>query len=165
MDIFLCDIGGDGLVVLFLYGLLVDGLLWDVVVECFLGYCCFVFELLLGLYMMLFVDCSWLMMEGVVDFVVDVFDEFDVCDVMVVGNDIGGVFVQLLVMCWFECVGWFVLMLCDVFEVFLLLLFKLLFVVGCSVVGLNLVIQLLRFGLGCWLLIVYGKLFKCVGDE
>src|SRR3954467_9106022 len=64
MEIPLRDTGGDGPVVLFLHGLLVDGSLWDAVVERLPDHRCLVPELPLGSHTTPFADRSRLTMEG-----------------------------------------------------------------------------------------------------
>jgi pimeloyl-ACP methyl ester carboxylesterase len=165
MDIPLRDTGGDGQVVLFLHGLLVDGSLWDAVVERLPGHRCVVPELPLGSHTTPFPDRSRITMEGVADLAADVLDELDVRNVTVVGNDTGGALAQLLVTRRPERVGRLVLTPCDAFEVFPPPLFKLLFLAGRSSAGLNLGIQPLRLGFGRRLPIAYGKLSIRAGDE
>jgi pimeloyl-ACP methyl ester carboxylesterase len=164
VEIPLRDTGGDGPVVVFLHGLLVDGSLWDAVVERLPGHRCLVPELPLGSHTAPFADRSRLTMEGVADLVADLLDELGVSDVTVVGNDTGGAIAQLLVTRRPERVGRLVLTPCDAFEVFPPALFKPLFLLGRTSLGLNLGIQPLRTPLGRRLPIAYGKLTKRASD-
>jgi pimeloyl-ACP methyl ester carboxylesterase len=165
VDIPLRDSGGDGPVVLFLHGLLVDGSLWDAVVERLPGHRCLVPELPLGSHTTPFADRSRLTMEGVADLAADVLDELGVDDVTVVGNDTGGALAQLLVTRRPARIGRLILTPCDAFEVFPPPLFKLLFALGRTAFGLNAGIQPLRTRFGRRLPIAYGKLSKRASDE
>jgi pimeloyl-ACP methyl ester carboxylesterase len=165
MEIPLRDTGGDGPAVLFLHGLLVDGSLWDGVVERLPGHRCLVPELPLGSHTTPFADRSRLTPEGVADLAADLLDELDVRDVTVVGNDTGGALAQLLVTSRPERIGRLVLTPCDAFETFPPPLFKLLFVLGRTAFGLNAGIQPLRVKFGRRLPIAYGKLTKRATDE
>ena len=165
VEIALRDTGGDGPVVVFLHGLLVDGSLWDAVVERLPGHRCLVPGLPLGSHTAPFADRSRLTMEGVADLVGDLLDELGVGDVTVVGNDTGGAIAQVLVTRRPERVGRLVLTPCDAFEVFPPPLFKPLFLLGRTALGLNLGIQPLRTSLGRRLPIAYGKLSKRASDE
>jgi pimeloyl-ACP methyl ester carboxylesterase len=164
VEIALRDTGGDGPVVVFLHGLLVDGSLWDAVVERLPGHRCLVPELPLGSHTVPFPDRSRLTIEGVADLAADLLDELGVSDVTVVGNDTGGAIAQLLVTRRPERVGRLVLTPCDAFEVFPPPLFKPLFLLGRTSLGLNLGIQPLRTPLGRRLPIAYGKLTKRATD-
>jgi pimeloyl-ACP methyl ester carboxylesterase len=165
VEIPLRDTGGDAPPVLFLHGLLVDGSLWDAVVDRLPGHRCLVPELPLGSHTAPFADRSRLTPEGVADLAADVLDELDVRDVTVVGNDTGGLLAQLLVTRRPERVGRLILTPCDAFETFPPPLFKLLFLLGRSAAGLNFGIQPLRFGFGRRLPIAYGRLTKRASDE
>ncbi len=165
VEIALRDTGGDGPPVLFLHGLLVDGSLWDAVVERLPGHRCLVPELPLGSHTAPFADRSRLTPEGVADLAADLLDELDVRDVTVVGNDTGGALAQLLVTRRPERVGRLILTPCDAFETFPPPLFKLLFVLGRTALGLNFGIQPLRFAFGRRLPIAYGKLTRKATDE
>jgi pimeloyl-ACP methyl ester carboxylesterase len=164
MEIPLRDTGGDGPAVLFLHGLLVDGSLWDGVVERLPGHRCLVPELPLGSHTTPFADRSRLTPEGVADLAADLLDELDVRDVTVVGNDTGGALAQLLVTRRPGRVGRLVLTPCDAFETFPPALFKPLFVLGRAAWGLNFAIQPLRTRAGRRLPIAYGRLSKRATD-
>jgi pimeloyl-ACP methyl ester carboxylesterase len=165
VDIQLRDTGGDGPPILFLHGLLVDGSVWDPVVERLPDYRCLVPELPLGSHTTPFPDRSRLTPEGVASLAADLLDELDVTDVTLVGSDTGGALAQLLVTSRPERIGRLVLTPCDAFETFPPPLFKLLFVLGRSAAGLNFGIQPLRFPFGRRLPIAYGKLTKRGSDD
>jgi pimeloyl-ACP methyl ester carboxylesterase len=164
VEIPLRDTGGDGPPVLFLHGLLVDGSLYDGVVERLPEHRCLVPELPLGSHTTPFVDRSKLTPAGVAGLVADLLDELDVRDVMVVGNDTGGAIAQLLVTIRPERVGRLILTPCDAFETFPPPLFKPLFVLGRTAWGLNAAIQGLRLPLGRRLPIAYGRLSLRASD-
>jgi pimeloyl-ACP methyl ester carboxylesterase len=165
VEIPLRDTGGDGPPVLFLHGLLVDGSLWDAVVERLPGHRCLVPELPLGSHTTPFPDRSRLTMEGIADLAADLLDDLGLSDVTVVGNDTGGALAQLLVTRRPERVGRLILTPCDAFEVFPPPLFKPLFVLGRSSSGLNFGIQPLRTAFGRRLPIAYGRLSRRASDE
>jgi pimeloyl-ACP methyl ester carboxylesterase len=164
VDIPLRDTGGDGPPVLFLHGLLVDGSLYDAVVERLPDHRCLVPELPLGSHTAPFADRSRLTPEGVADLAADVLDELDVRDVTVVGNDTGGAIAQLLVTRRPERVGRLILTPCDAFETFPPALFKPLFLLGRTAWGLNAAIQGLRLPPGRRLPIAYGRLSRRATD-
>jgi pimeloyl-ACP methyl ester carboxylesterase len=165
VDIPLRDTGGDGPPVLFLHGLLVDGSVWDPVVERLPGHRCLVPELPLGSHTAPFPDRSRLTPQGVASLAADVLDELDLTDVTLVGSDTGGALAQVIVASRPERVGRLILTPCDAFETFPPPLFKLLFVMGRSAAGLNFGIQPLRFSFGRRLPIAYGRLTKRASDD
>jgi pimeloyl-ACP methyl ester carboxylesterase len=164
VEIPLRDTGGDGPAVLFLHGLLVDGSLWDAVVERLPGHRCLVPELPLGSHTAPFADRARLTPVGVADVVADVLDELDLHDVTVVGNDTGGALAQVLVTRRPDRVGRLIMTPCDAFETFPPPLFKLLFLLGRTSWGLNFGIQPLRLRPGRRLPIAYGRLSKRASD-
>ena len=165
MDIPLRDTGGDGPPVLFLHGLLVDGSIWDPVVERLPDHRCLVPELPLGSHTAPFPDRSRLTPQGVADLAAGVLDELALEDVTLVASDTGGALAQLIVTTRPERIGRLVLTPCDAFETFPPPLFKLLFVLGRTSLGLNAGIQPLRTGFGRRLPIAYGRLTKRASDE
>jgi pimeloyl-ACP methyl ester carboxylesterase len=165
VDIPLRDTGGDGPPVLFLHGLLVDGSVWDAVVDRLPGHRCLVPELPLGSHTTPFPDRSRLTPEGVADLAAGVLDELGLDDVTLVASDTGGALAQLIVTRRPERIGRLVLTPCDAFETFPPPLFKLLFVLGRTAFGLNFGIQPLRVKLGRRLPIAYGRLTKRGSDE
>src|SRR3954462_15483921 len=90
------DTGGDGPPVVFLHGLLVDGSLWDPVVELLPGRRCVVPTLPLGSHTVPVPDRSVLTPVGVADLVADELERLDLHDVTVVANETGGAIAQLL---------------------------------------------------------------------
>ena len=124
MDIPLRDTGGDGPPVLFLHGLLVDGSIWDPVVERLPDHRCLVPELPLGSHTAPFPDRSRLTPQGVADLAAGVLDELALEDVTLVASDTGGALAQLIVTTRPERIGRLVLTPCDAFETFPPPLFK-----------------------------------------
>jgi pimeloyl-ACP methyl ester carboxylesterase len=165
VDIPLRDTGGEGPPVLFLHGLLVDGSIWDPVVERLPGHRCLVPELPLGSHTAPFPDRSRLTPQGVAGLAADILEELELTDVTLVGNDTGGALAQLIVASRPERIGRLVLTPCDAFETFPPPLFKLLFVLGRTGFRLNAGIQSLRFRFGRRLPIAYGKLTKRGSDD
>ena len=165
MEIPLRDTGSAGRPVMFLHGLLVDGSVWDPVVERLPGHRCLVPELPLGSHTTPFPDRSRLTPHGVANLAADVLEELDLHDVTLVASDTGGALAQLIVTSRPERIGRLVLTPCDAFETFPPPLFKLLFVLGRSAAGLNFGIQPLRFSFGRRLPIAYGKLTKRGSDD
>lgn len=165
MEIPFKDTGGDGPPILFLHGLLVDGSIWDPVVERLPGYRCLVPELPLGSHTAPFGDRSRLTPEGVANLAADLLDELGLEDVTLVGNDTGGALAQVIVTTRPERIGRLVLTPCDAFETFPPPLFKLLFLLGRTAFGLNAGIQPVRTKFGRRLPIAYGKLTKRGSDD
>jgi pimeloyl-ACP methyl ester carboxylesterase len=159
------DTGGDGPPILFLHGLLVDGSIWDPVVERLPDHRCLVPELPLGSHTTPFADRTKLTPEGVANLAADLLDELDLTDVTLVGNDTGGGLAQLIVTSRPERIGRLVLTPCDAFEQFPPPLFKLLFALGRTSFGLNAGIQPVRTKFGRRLPIAYGRLTKRGGDD
>src|SRR3954470_7612965 len=165
VDIPLRDTGGNGPPVLFLHGLLVDGSIWDPVVERLPGHRCLVPELPLGSHTTPFPDRSRLTPQGVANLAADVLDELGLEDVTLVANDTGGALAQLIVTSRPQRIGRLIPTPWDAFETFPPPLFKLLFVLGRTAFGLNAGIQPLRFSFGRRLPIAYGKLTRRAGDD
>jgi pimeloyl-ACP methyl ester carboxylesterase len=113
------DTGGDGPVVVLLHGLLMDPTLWSDVVEA-LGdsHRCVVPTLPLGAHNLAMGPDADLSMRGIADMVADLLDKLDLNDVTIVGNDTGGVIVQLLMADKNPRVGKAVLVSCDAFDNF-----------------------------------------------
>src|SRR3712207_6494238 len=91
------DTGGDGPPVVMLHGALVDGSLWDAVVDRLPDRRCIVPTLPLGSHTEPVADRSRLTPAGVADMVADELERLDLRDVALVGNDTGGAIAQLLV--------------------------------------------------------------------
>lgn len=113
------DTGGDGPVVVLLHGLLMDPTLWSDVIEA-LGdsHRCVVPTLPLGAHTRAMGPDADLSMRGITDMVADFLDKLDLRDVTIVGNDTGGVIVQLLMADKNPRVGKAVLVSCDAFDNF-----------------------------------------------
>src|SRR5688572_23568044 len=138
------DTGGDGPVVVMLHGALVDGTLWDAVVDRLPDHRCIVPTLPLGSHTTPVADRSVLTPAGVADLVADELERLDLRDVTVVGNDTGGAIAQLLITRHPERIARLVLTPCDGLEVFPPALFKPLFWLGRFPPALSLAIAPLR---------------------
>lgn len=113
------DTGGDGPVVVLLHGLLMDPTLWsDVIAELGPGHRCVVPMLPLGAHTRPMGPDADLSMRGITDLVAEFLERLDLRDVTVVGNDTGGVIVQLLMADQNPRVGKAVLVSCDAFDNF-----------------------------------------------
>ena len=113
------DTGGDGPVILFVHGLLVDGTLWRKVVTGLDGFRCVVPTLPLGSHRTPARDRSALTPIGVADLVAEFMERLELTDVTIVANDTGGAITQLLLTRRPERVARVVLTPCDAFENFL----------------------------------------------
>jgi pimeloyl-ACP methyl ester carboxylesterase len=110
---------GSGPTVVFIHGALVDGRLWDPVVERLRDrFRCVVPELPLGSHERPMPPDADLSPTGLAALVADVLDRLDLQDVTLVGNDTGGGLCQLVVTSRPERVGRLVLTNCDAFEDF-----------------------------------------------
>jgi pimeloyl-ACP methyl ester carboxylesterase len=118
------DTGGDGPVVLFVHGLLVDGSLWRKVVARLDGFRCIVPTLPLGSHRVPARDRSALTPIGVADMLAELMERLELTDVTIVANDTGGAITQLLLTRRPERVARVVLTPCDAFENFLPPAFK-----------------------------------------
>jgi pimeloyl-ACP methyl ester carboxylesterase len=111
------DTRGRGPVVLLLHGLLMDSTLWqEVMTDLRHDHRCIVPTLPLGAHRI--PTSSDLSLELVTGLVVELMDALDIDDVTVVGNDTGGVIVQLLAAANSPRLGRIVLVSCDAFENF-----------------------------------------------
>lgn len=114
------DSGGDGPVVLFVHGLLVDGSLWDGVVKRLALHArCLTPDLPMGSHSEPMRADADLSPRGQARIINAFLAALDLRDVVVVGSDTGGAVVQLLVTECPERVGRVVLTPCDAFENFL----------------------------------------------
>jgi pimeloyl-ACP methyl ester carboxylesterase len=113
------DTGGDGPVLLFVHGLLVDGTLWRKVVTRLDGFRCVVPTLPLGSHRTPVHDRSALTPVGVADLLGEFMERLELTDVTVIANDTGGAITQLLLTRRPERVARVVLTPCDAFENFL----------------------------------------------
>ena len=130
------DTGGDGPPVLFLHGLLVDGSIWDPVVERLPGHRCLVPELPLGSHTTPFPDRSRLTPQGVANLAADVLDARPRGRHARRQRHLRRARAAI-VTSRPERIGRLVLTPCDAFETFPPPLFKLLFVLGRTAFGLN----------------------------
>jgi pimeloyl-ACP methyl ester carboxylesterase len=115
--------GGAPDAIVLLHGLLVDGGLWDGVVER-LDRRAVVIELPLGCHTVPLPDAADRTAPGVAAMVAEVLDHLDLNDVTLVGNDTGGAIAQLVAADHGERVGRLVLTPCDVYENFLPKIFR-----------------------------------------
>jgi pimeloyl-ACP methyl ester carboxylesterase len=111
---------GEGPVVVFIHGALVDGRLWDPVVESLRGSCrCVVPELPLGSHEVPLRADADLSPHGLAELIAAFLEALDLEDVVLVGNDTGGALCQLAVTGRAAPrVGKLVLTPCDAFEDF-----------------------------------------------
>jgi pimeloyl-ACP methyl ester carboxylesterase len=110
---------GSGPVVVFIHGALVDGRLWDPVVERLRDrFRCVVPELPLGAHEIPAAPDADLSPPGLARLVANFLEALDLRDVTLVGNDTGGAICQLVVGAHPERVGRLVLTDCDAFEEF-----------------------------------------------
>jgi pimeloyl-ACP methyl ester carboxylesterase len=159
------DTGGNGAPVVFLHGLLVDGSLWDGVVERLPDRRCIVLELPLGAHPVPAPDRSRLTPTGLADLIAEEIERLDLRDVTLVGSDTGGGLAQLVVTRHPERIAKLVLTPCDALEVFPPALFKPLFWAGRVPALLNAAIQPLRWPPARRLPIAFGWLTKRGSDE
>jgi len=158
------DTGGDGPAVVMLHGALVDGSLWDAVVDRLPDHRCVVPTLPLGSHTVPVADRSRLTPAGVADMVADELERLDLRDVTLVGSDTGGAIAQLLVTRRPERVARLVLTPCDALEVFPPALFVPLFRLGRVPPLLSAFLQPLRLPPARRLPIAFGWLSKRVSD-
>ncbi len=165
LDLDVRDTGGDGPPVLFLHGALVDGSLYDPVVDLLPGRRCIVPTLPLGSHTIPVRDRSALTPTGVADLVADLIEHLDLQDVTVVANDTGGAIAQLLVTRRPERIAKLVLTPCDALEVFPPLIFKGLFALGRFPTALSVAVAPMRLAPLRRLPIAYGWLSRRATDE
>jgi pimeloyl-ACP methyl ester carboxylesterase len=159
------DSGTNGPPIVFLHGLLVDGSLWDAVVERLPERRCIVLELPLGSHTVPAPDRSQLTPFGVADMIAAELARLDLQDVVLVGNDTGGGLAQLVVTRHPERIGKLVLTPCDALEVFPPALFKPLFWAGRFPPLLSAFLQPMRWTPVKRLPIAFGWLTKRAPDE
>ena len=113
------DTGGDGPVLVFLHGLLMDASLWDgVIADLSSDHRCVAPTLPLGAHRHPMHPDADLSLPGIARLVAEFCDRLDLEDVTLVGNDTGGALVQLLMA---ESPAWLarvVLLSCDAFDNF-----------------------------------------------
>jgi pimeloyl-ACP methyl ester carboxylesterase len=148
--------------VVFVHGLLVNGLLWRKVAPRVAqrGLRCIVPDLPLGSHELAMAPGADLTPGGIARLVADFVAELGLQDVTLVGNDSGGAICQLLVTRRPERVGRLVLTNCDAYEHFLPLLFRYLQLVARIPGAPAVALQMLRVPLLRRLPIAYGWLVK-----
>jgi pimeloyl-ACP methyl ester carboxylesterase len=126
---------GQGPAIVFVHGALVDGRLWDPVVERLRDrFRCVVPDLPLGSHPIPMDPGADLSPQGVAGLIGDILERLELTDVTLVGNDSGGALCQLLVVARPERIGRLVLTDCDAFGDFPPKAFKFL-VVGAKIPG------------------------------
>ena len=112
-------VAGEGKPVVFVHGFLVDGRLWDGVVDSLSGRCrCFAPDWPLAAQQIPMNPDADLSPPGVAAIVADFLETLDLEDVTIVGNDSGGAISQILVTRRPERIGRLVLTNCDTYENF-----------------------------------------------
>ena len=109
---------GDGPPVVFVHGVLVDGRLWEPVVDRLEGLRCVVPDLPLGSHRTPMRPDADLSPTGLARLVAELVEALDLRDVTLVGNDTGGALCQLVVTRHPEHIGRLVLTNCDAFDNF-----------------------------------------------
>lgn len=110
---------GTGPVLFFVHGALVDGRLWEPVVERLRDrFRCVVPDLPLGSHELPLKAHADLSPQGLAALVAQIIEALDLTDVTLIGNDTGGALCQLLVVAEPERIGRLVLTDCDAFEDF-----------------------------------------------
>ena len=113
------DTGGDGPVLVFLHGLLMDASLWDAVIaDLAPRYRCVAPTLPLGAHARPMKPDADLSLPGIARLVGELLDRLDLDNVTLVGNDTGGAVVQLLMSEGCVRVVGIVLVSCDAFDNF-----------------------------------------------
>jgi pimeloyl-ACP methyl ester carboxylesterase len=152
---------GTGPVLFFVHGALVDGRLWDPVVERLSDrFRCIVPELPLGSHELAMKAHADLSPRGLAALIGQILDELDLEDVTLVGNDTGGALCQLLVVDDPERIGRLVLTDCDAFDNFPPKVFKPLVAAAKLPGGLRAVLAPMRARPARRLPIAYGWLAK-----
>jgi pimeloyl-ACP methyl ester carboxylesterase len=110
---------GEGPVLLFVHGLLVNHTLWDLVIERLAGsHRCVAVDLPLGAHHKPMRSDADLSPKGLASMIAGVMDKLDLKDVVLVGNDTGGAICQLVVAHHPERLAGLVLTTCDAYEHF-----------------------------------------------
>lgn len=112
------DTGGEGPVVVFVHGLLMDGSLWDGPVAELPGLRCVVPTLPLGAHRHPMRDDADLSLPGIARLLAEFLERLDLRDVTLAGVDTGGALVQLLMAEGAPRAGRVVLASCDAFDNF-----------------------------------------------
>lgn len=153
---------GEGPVVVFIHGALVDGRLWDPVVERLRGSCrCVVPELPLGSHELPLRPDADLSPHGLAELIAGFLEALELTDVVLVGNDTGGALCQLVATGRAAGrVGKLVLTPCDAFEDFPPKLFLPLFRAAKLPGGLAALLQPMRIRRARRLPVAYGWLTR-----
>jgi pimeloyl-ACP methyl ester carboxylesterase len=110
---------GEGKPVVFVHGYLVDGRLWDGVVDRLAGRCrCFAPDWPIGAQQIAMKPDADLTPYGIAELIASFLEKLDLDDVTIVGNDSGGAMSQVLVTRHPERIGRLVLTNCDTHENF-----------------------------------------------
>jgi pimeloyl-ACP methyl ester carboxylesterase len=113
------DSGGDGRVLVFLHGLLMDASLWDDTIAGLAGeFRCIAPTLPLGAHRQAMTADADLSLPGIAALVGELLDHLDLREVTLVGNDTGGAIVQLVAAAEDERVARIALVSCDAFDNF-----------------------------------------------
>jgi pimeloyl-ACP methyl ester carboxylesterase len=137
---------GDGPPVVFVHGALVNGRLWEPVVERLAGELrCIAPDLPLGSHMTAMRPDADLTPTGLASLIADLLAALDLQDVTLVGNDTGGALSQLVAARHPERLGRLVLTPCDAYENFLPPLFKPLQLLARAPLVFDAVLQGMRF--------------------
>jgi pimeloyl-ACP methyl ester carboxylesterase len=157
---------GSGPPVLFVHGLLVNGLLWRKVVPGVEGSArCIVPDWPLGAHAPAMNPGADLTPRGVARLIGEFIDKLELDDVTVVGNDTGGALVQMLAVERPDRIGRIVLTPCDSFDNFLPAMFKGLQLASKVPGGLTGMVQALRLAPARRLPIAFGWLVKHGTDK
>lgn len=160
------DTGGDGAPVLFLHGALVDGSLWDAVVDRLPGRRCLVPTLPLGSHREPVADRSTLTPAGVAGRIADLIASLEADDLTVVANDTGGALLQLVLASRPEGIARAIFTPSDALDVFPPWMFQPLFKSGVSPYALAAFLAPLRISPAAGRLpIAFGWLSKRVTNE
>lgn len=116
--------GGPADALVFVHGFLVDGGLWDEVVERLPDRRCVVLEMPLGCHPEPLPDGADRTPAGIAAMVAEVLDHLDLRGVTLIGNDTGGAIAQLVAADHPERIGRLVLTPCDAYEDFLPKIFR-----------------------------------------
>jgi pimeloyl-ACP methyl ester carboxylesterase len=113
------DTGGEGPVVVLLHGLMMDASLWEeVIADVAVDHRCVAPSLPIGAHRRAMRDGADLSPRGVAKLVAEMLEALDLDAVTLVGNDTGGVFVQLLAAEGLARIGRIALVSCDAFDNF-----------------------------------------------